>query len=90
MLTTLFHTTESTFTTLLYLALAIFAIGLIHRFYVWISRPIGVLSAGITTSQRFAAALKGIGSTIFSPQIGLLIKSFFLDVVLQQKILKQD
>jgi len=90
MLTTLFHTTESTFTTLLYLALAIFAIGLIHRFYVWISRPIGILSAGITTTQRFSAALKGISSAIFSPEIGLLIKSFFLDVLLQQKILKQD
>jgi len=90
MLTTLFHTTQSTFTTLLYLSLAIFAIGLIYRFYVWISRPIGVLSAGITTSQRFSAAFKGILGTIFSPEIGLLIKSFFLDILLQQKILKQD
>ncbi|MDM8541839.1 4Fe-4S dicluster domain-containing protein [Desulfococcaceae bacterium HSG9] len=90
MFTTLFHTTQSTFTTLLYFALAIFAIGLIYRFYTWISRPIGVLSAGITTSQRFAAAFKGIGGTIFSHKIGLLIKSFFLDVLLQQKILKQD
>jgi heterodisulfide reductase subunit C len=90
MFTTLFHTTQSTFTTLLYLALAIFAIGVIYRFYVWISRPIGVLSAGITTSQRFTAAIKGIGGAIFSPKIGLLIKSSFLDVLLQQKILKQD
>ncbi len=90
MFTTLFHTTENTFTTLFYLALAIFALGLIYRLYVWISRPMGALSAGITTSERFTAALKGIFGAIFSSQIGLLIKSFFLDVLLQRKILKQD
>jgi heterodisulfide reductase subunit C len=78
------------FITLLYISLAIFVLGSIYKFSTWFSRSIGVGAREFTTSERLFTALKGIAGVIFSAKILTLIKVFFLDVVFQHRILKED
>ncbi len=78
------------FTTLLYISLAVFVLGLIYRMSTWFSRKIGISAKEIQTSERVSAAAKGILGVIFSEKILTLIKVFFLDVLLQRRILKED
>ena len=74
----------------LYIALLVFGLGLIYKVSNWFRYSIGTGAAEIPTSKRVSAAIKGIISTLFSANIFTLIKVFILDVVLQQKILRQD
>ena len=74
----------------LYISLAIFAIGLIYKIATWFFLKISVDSKTIPTSKRVSSALKGIISTIFSPKILTLVKVFFLDIILQRKVLQED
>jgi len=74
----------------LYISLAIFIIGLIYKIATWLSRKIGLYSKDIPTSKRLSSALKGIVLTIFSAKILTLIKIFFLDILLQRKVLNED
>ncbi len=78
------------FTISLYISLAIFALGLIYKIFTWFSRKIGVADQDLTTFVRLSAAFKGVLGVIFSAKILTLIKVFFLDVVLQHRILKED
>ncbi|SPD76274.1 conserved membrane hypothetical protein [uncultured Desulfobacterium sp.] len=72
----------------LYIALLVFGLGLIYKISSWFRYSVG--AADIPVSRRVAAAIKGILSTLFSPKIVTLIKVLVLDVVVQQKILRQD
>lgn len=74
----------------LYTALVILAIGLIHKIDTWFILNIGVGDRNVSISKRFGAGLTGILATIFSAKIGALIKVFFLDVLLQLRILKDQ
>jgi len=74
----------------LYVSLAIFGIGMIYKISNWFRRSIGINSRDITTSKRVSAAVKGILGTVFSGKILILIKVFFVDVILQIKILRED
>ena len=74
----------------LYSSLAIFAIGLVYKVLTWFFLKTSVDSKSIPTAKRLSSALKGIISTIFSPKILTLIKVFFLDILLQRKVLKED
>lgn len=78
------------FLTLFYISLAVFAVGLIYKVSTWFSRKIGIGAKGFTTSQRVSAAVKGLVGVVFSEKILTLIKVFFLDVLLQTRILKED
>ncbi len=78
------------FTISLYSSLAIFVLGLIYKIFTWFSRKIGVADQDLTTFVRLSAAFKGVLGVIFSAKILTLIKVFFLDVVLQHRILKED
>lgn len=78
------------FLTLLYLALAIFVIGLIYKISTWFTRKIGKTAQDFTASERAAAAAKGIAGAVFSPKFLILLKVFILDVLLQIRILKED
>jgi heterodisulfide reductase subunit C/nitrate reductase gamma subunit len=78
------------FNLLLYASLAVFAIGMIYKISTWFSRKIGISAKDISTSDRVSAAAKGIAGVIFSEKVLLLLKAFFLDVLLQQRILKED
>jgi len=72
----------------LYSALAIFSIGLLYKISTWLSLKMSVESKSAST--RFSAALKGIISTMFSGRILTLLKAFFLDVIVQKKLLTED
>ena len=77
-------------TILLYLSLFIFAIGMVYKVSTWFRWKIGIFGQDVTPSKRFAAAVKGIVGVLFSVKFFTLIKVFFLDVVLQIRILKED
>jgi len=74
----------------LYISLAIFLIGLGYRISTWFTLKISVDSKNISTSKRVSSALKGITLALFSAKILTLIKVFFLDCILQRKVLKED
>jgi len=78
------------FSTSLYIALAIFGLTFIYKISTWFRYRIGIQSMEIPTSKRFLAAIKGILLTVFSPKILTLLKVFFLDVLLQLRILRED
>jgi len=78
------------FSTSLYIALAIFGLAFIYKISTWFRYRIGIQSMEIPTSKRFLAAIKGILLTVFSPKILTLLKVFFLDVLLQLRILRED
>ena len=74
----------------LYVCLAIFIIGLIYKISKWFSLNISTNSKEIASQKRFSSAIRGIILTVLSAKILTLIKVFFLDIVLQRKILKED
>ncbi len=74
----------------LYISLAIFIIGLLYKISRWLSLKTTVQSMDIPASKRASSALKGIALAIFSGRILRLIKAFFLDVILQRKVLRED
>ena len=74
----------------LYLALLVFGAGLIYKISTWFRYRIGIDAAEISTSERISGAIKGILSTLFSAKVFILIKVFVLDVLFQQKILRED
>lgn len=78
------------FSTSLYIALAIFGLAFIYKISTWFRYRIGIQSMEIPTSKRFLAAIKGILLTVFSPKILTLLKVFFLDVLFQLRILRED
>lgn len=75
---------------ILYAGLAIFGIGLIYRILRWFRFSIGINARKITTSARIFAALSGLIAVICSPKLLKLVSAFFMDVLLQVRILKKD
>ncbi|MFH1994039.1 MAG: 4Fe-4S dicluster domain-containing protein [Pseudomonadota bacterium] len=78
------------FTVSLYVALAVFGLGLVYKTSTWFRYSIGIEAEKIPTSVRISAGIKGIAASVFSAKIATLIKVFVLDVILQIKILRQD
>ena len=78
------------FTISLYLALAVFCVGMVYKISTWFRYRIGGEAHEISVSSRVSAAIKGIFSTLFSGKIFTLLRVFIVDVVLQIKILRQD
>jgi nitrate reductase gamma subunit len=72
----------------LYLALVVFAFGMVIRIVSWFRRDVGMGEKGIAASARLAAAVKGLLGAVFSRRIFSLIKSFVVDVLLQLRILR--
>ncbi len=73
---------------LTYVAVVIFVIGLIYKMLCWFRLSIG--ETKYSTKERFFSAISGIFSCIFSKKIFILIKSIFLDVLLQIRTLRED
>ncbi|MBW2143401.1 MAG: 4Fe-4S dicluster domain-containing protein [Deltaproteobacteria bacterium] len=74
----------------LYIALAVFVVGLVYKFSTWFRYDIGIEAGRVSTSARVSGAIKGIVWTLFSVKILTLVKVFVFDVILQLKILRQD
>lgn len=78
------------YTVSLYVALAIFGLGLVYKISTWLRYSIGIEAGKIPPSARASAAVKGIFSSLFSAKIITLIKVLVMDVILQVRILRQD
>ena len=75
---------------LVYMALAVFGIGLIYKISGWFRFSIGIDGPNMTATERFFAALKGLLAVVFSKKILVLIRAFVMDVLLQVRVLKKD
>ena len=78
------------FDTLFYTSLTVFLLGLIYKISTWFTKNIGSLGKDTSTAQRVQSAGKGISGVIFSSKILLLLKAVVLDVLLQQRTLKES
>jgi len=74
----------------LYICLAIFIIGLVYKISRWFSLNVSADSKKTDASKRFPSAIKGIILTIFSAKFFVLVKVFFLDIIFQRKIFKEN
>ena len=74
----------------LYLSLAIFGAGLIYKAYTWLTYNIGFEARSVSPSERFFGAFKGVISTLFSKELGTLLKTLVVDVIFQIQILRED
>ena len=78
------------FDTLFYTSLTVFLLGLIYKISTWFTRNIGSLGKDISTAQRVRSAAKGVIGVFFSSKILTLLKAVVLDVLLQQRTLKES
>jgi heterodisulfide reductase subunit C len=78
------------FTISLYLALAVFGVGLLYKISTWFRHRIGLDAREFSAVERAAAAIKGIAITLFSGKIFTLLRVFIVDVLLQIRVLRQD
>ena len=74
----------------LYVALAVFALGLLYKISTWFRYRIGLDARELSAAERTSAAIKGITLTLFSSKIFTLLRVFILDVLLQIRVLRQD
>jgi heterodisulfide reductase subunit C/nitrate reductase gamma subunit len=73
-----------------YIALAIFGLGLAYKVSSWFRYRVGIEAEGISPTTRLAAAIRGIVLTILSRKIVTLLKVVALDVILQVRVLRRD
>jgi heterodisulfide reductase subunit C/nitrate reductase gamma subunit len=76
------------YTISLYAALTIFTVGLVYKVSNWFRYKVDHNALGISTAQRLSAAARGIGATLFSKKIVVLLKTLFLDGLCQRWLLK--
>ena len=62
---------------LLYLSLVIFLLGLFYKISNWFLKKIGFDDQSITPSQRFLAAVSGLGRVVFSAKILVVLRVEF-------------
>ena len=71
------------------LSLLVFLAGVSFRIYGWLSQAV-LASDKQSFSQRFSSAVKGSLGTIFSGELFTLIKTFFVDVLFQKRLLDKS
>ncbi|WP_449246978.1 4Fe-4S dicluster domain-containing protein [Desulfarculus baarsii] len=74
----------------LHLALTLFGLGMLYRLGAWLWRNVGDEARQAGAGARALAAVSGLLGTIFSAKVVTLVKALVLDVLLQQKVYKQD
>jgi heterodisulfide reductase subunit C/nitrate reductase gamma subunit len=74
----------------LYVALAIFGLGLIYKGSTWFRHSIGFDAKNIGAGKRVASAARGILAAVFGTGAITLLKTFFGDVLLQLKLYRHD
>ncbi|MFP3869491.1 MAG: 4Fe-4S dicluster domain-containing protein [Syntrophobacteria bacterium] len=78
------------FTGTLYVALAVFGLGLVYKISTWFRYNIGGDAGKIPASTRISAGIKGIVFVLCSRKIFTLMRVLILDVLLQVRLLRQD
>ena len=76
-----------TFNILLGVSVSICLIGILLRCSAWFSQGIRPQTQQFSLPERLSAALQGVSSVLFSARLLDVLKSFFLDLLLQQRIL---
>lgn len=78
--------------TALYVALAIFGVGLLYKISGWFRFSVDMQgrTGAAAAPSRIPAALKGMLTTLFSPKLVVLTRVFVSDVLLQMRIRKED
>jgi heterodisulfide reductase subunit C/nitrate reductase gamma subunit len=74
----------------LYVALAIFVLGLVYKVATWFTYRIGAEAAASSTAARVGAAVQGMVRTLFSRKIVTLVRAFLLDGIFQVKVYRED
>jgi nitrate reductase gamma subunit len=78
------------FTISLYIALIIFALGLIYKIGTWLSKKPTPASQKMSVAHRLTSGIKGIILTLLSRKILTLITVFILDGIFQRKVFKEN
>jgi len=78
------------FTTSLYVALALFGLGVVYKISTWLRYSIEPSAGESSFASRLVAAVKGIVLTILSGKILTVIRVFIVDGLLQIRVLRQD
>jgi heterodisulfide reductase subunit C/nitrate reductase gamma subunit len=78
------------FNILLALSVIVCLIGVVFRFSVWFTQGFQPSSPTLSAGQRFGSGVKGLFGTLFSPRLGKIISSFFMDLLLQKRILDKS
>ena len=74
----------------LYIATAVFFLGLCYRVSAWFRHTLGEETEALRPGRRVLAALKGIVLTLLSPRIFTLLKVFVLEVLFQARTLRES
>src|SRR5208337_2065335 len=74
----------------LFAALAVLCAGIIIKVSAWFRYTLGPEKADLRTSHRLTSALRGIVDTFFSRKVLTLLRVFFLEVIFQSKVFKED
>lgn len=78
------------FTVALYSSLAVFSAGVLFKVSTWFRYRLNRSRDDGSLLPRLSDAAKGVCTTVFSVKILIVLKVFFLDVLLQRRILSQD
>jgi len=74
----------------LYLSLIVFGLGLIFKISAWFRYNFESPTIPFSAWERFSAAMGGIMATFFSGRILTLLKTLFLDVICQRRIMRES
>lgn len=74
----------------LYLALAVFLVGLAYKIWVWHRLATTLPGQEISTGQRLAATGRGLAAALLSRKILVVLKVVLLDVLLQARLYKEN
>jgi len=74
----------------LYLALAICVAGLTYKVWSWLTVSVDRRDRQYSPGQRAAAALAGLGRTVFSRKVGAMLRALLLDGLLQRRSLNHS
>lgn len=72
------------------IAIIVFLVGLFFRLYEWFTKGVRHPENELSVSDRIAAALKGLFSTLLSGKIIQVISTFFTDVLFQKRLLAKN
>ena len=78
------------FTASLYIALAVFVVGVLFKVSTWFRYNLSTDRKDTAVSKRISAAVSGVLSTVFSAKVLTLIKVLLFDVIIQCRILRED
>jgi nitrate reductase gamma subunit len=73
----------------LFLSVAIFLCGIVYKISGWVCRQVGPVNPRVGTRDRIAVAISGLGRTLFSGKLFVLISAVFTEVFLQFHFLRK-